>query len=281
MELNMSKHQSSVHNNLSVLQHLKVASTNLNSKHWYDPISNAIADFLTSTLLIIIVMLCFLAGIASHIEAVFDSWFLAIGFQSVVLLTSVNSDLLPKYKQLPLIAVAMSICTFIFVFLSFDGHLSTGVMLIVNIIKSFAISGVEFIFAYLFVARNNRTKAERAGYQFDLEGNVVTTPFEHNNYKQTNVYEQDKEQDIVREEVAPKEIEIDKSVGTKVEQAIDNIQNTQSEQDSNIEQPVEQVQESRVNEPKWSRCSCGKTFKSETDYLEHIQTCEVHKWFNE
>lgn len=281
MELIMSKHQSSVHNNLSVLQHLKVASTNLNSKHWYDPISNAIADFLTSTLLIIIVMLCFLAGIASHIEAVFDSWFLAIGFQSVVLLTSVNSDLLPKYKQLPLIAVAMSICTFIFVFLSFDGHLSTGVMLIVNIIKSFAISGVEFIFAYLFVARNNRTKAERAGYQFDLEGNVVTTPFEHNNYKQTNVYEQDKEQDIVREEVAAKEIEVDKLVGTKTEQVIDIIQNTQSEQDSNIEQPIEQVQESRVDEPKWSRCSCGKTFKSEADYLEHIQTCEVHKWFNE
>ena len=275
MELIMSKHQSSVHNNLSVLQHLKVASTNLNSKHWYDPISNAIADFLTSTLLIIIVMLCFLAGIASHIEAVFGSWFLAIGFQSVVLLTSVNSDLLPKYKQLPLIAVAMSICTFIFVFLSFDGHLSTGVMLIVNIIKSIAISGVEFIFAYLFVARNNRTKAERAGYQFDLEGNVVTTPFEH------SIHEQDKEQDIVREEVAPKEIEIDKSIRTETEQAIDNIQNTQSEQDSNIEQPIEQVQESVKLEPKWSRCSCGKTFKSESDYLEHIQTCEVHKWFNE
>lgn len=275
MELNMSKHQSSVHNNLSVLQHLKVASTNLNSKHWYDPISNAIADFLTSTLLIIIVMLCFLAGIASHIEAVFDSWFLAIGFQSVVLLTSVNSDLLPKYKQLPLIAVAMSICTFIFVFLSFDGHLSTGVMLIVNIIKSFAISGVEFIFAYLFVARNNRTKAERAGYQFDLEGNVVTTPFEH------SIHEQDKEQDIVREEVAPKEIEIDKSVGTEVEQAIDEDKELPAKQNSDIEQPVEQVQESRVDEPKWSRCSCGKTFKSEADYLEHIQTCEVHKWFNE
>ena len=275
MELIMSKQQSSVHNNLSVLQHLKVASTNLNSKHWYDPISNAIADFLTSTLLIIIVMLCFLAGIASHIEAVFDSWFLAIGFQSVVLLTSVNSDLLPKYKQLPLIAVAMSICTFIFVFLSFDGHLSTGVMLIVNIIKSFAISGVEFIFAYLFVARNNRTKAERAGYQFDLEGNVVTTPFEH------SIHEQDKEQDIVREEVAPKEIEIDKSVGTEVEQAIDEDKELPAKQNSDIEQPVEQVQESRVDEPKWSRCSCGKTFKSETDYLEHIQTCEVHKWFNE
>lgn len=275
MELNMSKHQSSVHNNLSVLQHLKVASTNLNSKHWYDPISNAIADFLTSTLLIIIVMLCFLAGIASHIEAVFGSWFLAIGFQSVVLLTSVNSDLLPKYKQLPLIAVAMSICTFIFVFLSFDGHLSTGVMLIVNIIKSFAISGVEFIFAYLFVARNNRTKAERAGYQFDLEGNVVTTPFEH------SIHEQDKEQDIVREEVAPKEIEIDKSVGTEVEQAIDEDKELPAKQNSDIEQPIEQVQESRVDEPKWSRCSCGKTFKSEADYLEHIQTCEVHKWFNE
>lgn len=275
MELIMSKHQSSVHNNLSVLQHLKVASTNLNSKHWYDPISNAIADFLTSTLLIIIVMLCFLAGIASHIEVVFGSWFLAIGFQSVVLLTSVNSDLLPKYKQLPLIAVAMSICTFIFVFLSFDGHLSAGVMLIVNIIKSIAISGVEFIFAYLFVARNNRTKAERAGYQFDLEGNVVTTPFEH------SIHEQDKEQDIVREEVAPKEIEIDKSIRTETEQAIDNIQNTQSEQDSNIKQSIEQVQELVKLEPKWSRCSCGKTFKSESDYLEHIQTCEVHKWFNE
>lgn len=275
MELIMSKHQSSVHNNLSVLQHLKVASTNLNSKHWYDPISNAIADFLTSTLLIIIVMLCFLAGIASHIESVFGSWFLAIGFQSVVLLTSVNSDLLPKYKQLPLIAVAMSICTFIFVFLSFDGHLSAGVMLIVNIIKSIAISGVEFIFAYLFVARNNRTKAERAGYQFDLEGNVVTTPFEH------SIHEQDKEQDVVREEVAAKEIEADKSIRTETEQAIDNIQNTQSEQDSNIEQSIEQVQESVKLEPKWSRCSCGKTFKSESDYFEHIQTCEVHKWFNE
>lgn len=271
----MSKHQSSVHNNLSVLQHLKVASTNLNSKHWYDPISNAIADFLTSTLLIIIVMLCFLAGIASHIEAVFGSWFLAIGFQSVVLLTSVNSDLLPKYKQLPLIAVAMSICTFIFVFLSFDGHLSAGVMLIVNIIKSIAISGVEFIFAYLFVARNNRTKAERAGYQFDLEGNVVTTPFEH------SIHEQDKEQDIVREEVAPKTSEIDKSVGTEVEQAIDEDKELSAKQNSDIEQSIEQVQESVKLEPKWSRCSCGKTFKSESDYLEHIRTCEVHKWFNE
>lgn len=275
MELIMSKQQSSVHNNLSVLQHLKVASTNLNSKHWYDPISNAIADFLTSTLLIIIVMLCFLAGIASHIEAVFGSWFLAIGFQSVVLLTSVNSDLLPKYKQLPLIAVAMSICTFIFVFLSFDGHLSTGVMLIVNIIKSIAISGVEFIFAYLFVARNNRTKAERAGYQFDLEGNVVTTPFEH------SIHEQDKEQDIVREEVAPKTSEIDKSVGTEVEQAIDEDKELSAKQNSDIEQSIEQVQESVKLEPKWSRCSCGKTFKSESDYLEHIRTCEVHKWFNE
>jgi hypothetical protein len=81
--------------------------------------------------------------------------------------------------------------------------------------------------------------------------------------------------------VTPKEIEADKSIRTETEQVIDNIQNTQSEQDSNIEQSIEQVQESRVDEPKWSRCSCGKTFKSETDYLEHIQTCEVHKWFNE
>lgn len=279
----MAKQTSSkVHNNLSILQHLKVASTNLSSKHWYDPISNAIADFLTSTLLIIIVMLCFLAGIASHIEAVFGSWFLAIGFQSVVLLTSVNSDLLPKYRQLPLIAVAMSICTFIFVFLSFDGHLSTGVMLIVNVIKSLAISGVEFIFAYLFVARNNRTKAERAGYQFDLEGNVVSTPYD------TTQHEQDIEKVEVREEAAPTKTEVDTIIRTDIEQRLEDFQESAIVEDCNGEH-LHQEQELQVEKrtehvdvkPAWSRCSCGKTFSNEAEYNEHIQSCEVFKWFNE
>ena len=279
----MAKQNSSkVHNNLSILQHLNVASTNLSAKHWYDPISNAIADFLTSTLLIIIVMLCFLTGIASHIEAVFGSWFLAIGFQSVVLLTSVNSDLLPKYRQLPLIAVAMSICTFIFVFLSFDGHLSTGVMLIVNIIKSLAISGVEFIFAYLFVARNNRTKAERAGYQFDLEGNVVSTPYS------TTQHEQDIEKVEVREEVAPIKTEVDTIIRAGIEQRLEDFQESSIDEDCNGEH-LHQKQELQVeerteyvdNKPIWSRCACGKTFSNEAEYNEHIQSCEVFKWFNE
>ena len=172
----------------------------------------------------------------------------------------------------------MSICTFIFVFLSFDGHLSTGVMLIVNVIKSLAISGVEFIFAYLFVARNNRTKAERAGYQFDLEGNVVSTPYD------MTQHEQNIEKVEVREEMAPTKTEVDRAPRTEIEQRLDDFQESSIVEDCNGEhlhqeqKPTEQMNDVK---PAWSRCSCGKTFSNEAEYNEHIQSCEVFKWFNE
>ena len=259
---------SSLHNNLSVLQSLKATSTNL-TKHWYTPISNAIADFLTSTLLIIIVMLCFLAGIASHIEAVFDSWFLAVGFQSVVLLTSVNSDLLPKYKQLPLIAVAMSICTCIFVFLSYDGHLSTGIMLAVNVLKSLAIAGVEFIFAYLFVARNNRTKAEQQGYQFDFEGNVVATPYD------------------AKQEQSPQECH---HIDTQVNKDDANIHAIEDDNaklddshnlDDNVDTQVIEARKMPAADSTTFKCLCGQSFANKALYDAHVNNCAVAKFMND
>lgn len=235
-----------VHNNLSVLQKLSVSGASLKDKHWYDPISEALADFLTSVLLIIIVMVAFLCGIAIHIKAVFDSWFLAIGFQSVVLLTSVNSDLLPKYKQLPIIAICMSLLTCVFVFLSFDGHLSTGVMLAVNIIKALAVAGVEFIFAYLFCARNNRTKAEKQGYRFDLEGRVVATPFDDNSVKQVKESEQ-----------------------------------SPTSEPTQLKKPTFPASDANIAKQFDKTCECCQHFDNEAEWLKHVETCDVHKWFAE
>lgn len=241
-----------VHNNLSVLQKLSVSGASLKDKHWYDPISEALADFLTSVLLIIIVMVAFLCGIAIHIKAVFDSWFLAIGFQSVVLLTSVNSDLLPKYKQLPIIAICMSLLTCVFVFLSFDGHLSTGVMLAVNIIKALAVAGVEFIFAYLFCARNNRTKAEKQGYRFDLEGRVVATPFDNNFAKQVKESEQSS-----------------------------TFEPSPTSESTPLKKPTFPASDANIAKQFDKTCECGQYFDNEAEWLKHVETCDVHKWFAE
>jgi len=238
-----------VHNNLALLQKLAVSGSSLKDSHWYDGISASLADFLTSVLLIMIVMIAFLCGIAIHIKAVFDSWFLAIGFQSVVLLTSVNSDLLPKYKQLPIIAICMSLLTCVFVFLSFDGHLSTGVMLVVNLIKALAVAGVEFIFAYLFCARNNRTKAERAGYRFDLEGRVVASPFD---------------------DVA--------------EQHVEHAQTQQTDSTTQTSKPAFPASDANVVKQTLKQtwhgsCECGQSFDDKAEYDKHITSCDVHKWF--
>ena len=45
-------------------------------KNWTDLPSIPLAEFLTSTLFVIIVMLTFIGGIVTHLQEVFDSWFL-------------------------------------------------------------------------------------------------------------------------------------------------------------------------------------------------------------
>lgn len=235
------KAQSNIKSGIDALSKVRVANTSIVNKHWYDKLSNSIADFLTSVLLIMIVTITFLIGITTHIYAVFGDWWLAVGYQFVVLLTSVNSDLLPKYKNIPLIAVFMSCFTCVFVFLSFDGHLSTGIMLLVNALKSLAIALVEFIFAYLFVARNNRTKAEQAGIQFDFEGNVI---------------EQRAQQDAAQVEDAEVLPADNEPVHVEEEQLI-------------------------VVEPVWQpkRCHCGFVADSEDAWNDHIANCDVYKFF--
>lgn len=257
--MNNEQSNNKVHNNLALLQRLAVSGGSLNAKHWYDGLSASIADFLTSVLLIMLVMIAFLCGIAIHIKAVFDSWFLAVGFQSVVLLTSVNSDLLPKYKQLPIIAICMSVLTCIFVFLSFDGHLSTGVMLLVNIIKSIAVAGVEFIFAYLFCARNNRTKAEKAGYVFDLEGRVVATPFDEHLHESEHQHQQQATQQTNQQAV----------------QHVDEVQTTELKPAKTSNFPATDA--TTFNKT----CACGLTFNNKADWDAHIKQCDIHKWFEQ
>ena len=135
----------------------------------------------------------------------------------------------------------MSCFTCVFVFLSFDGHLSTGIMLLVNALKSLAIALVEFIFAYLFVARNNRTKAEQAGIQFDFEGNVI------------ELHAQQDAAQVEDAEVLPADNE-----PVHVEE----------------EQPT-------VIEPVWQpkRCHCGFVAESEYAWNDHIANCDVYKFF--
>lgn len=248
--INAGKNQQ-IKSGVDVLNKVQVSSASLNSKHWYDSISNAIADFLTSVLLIMIVTIAFLAGITTHLYAVFNDWFLAIGFQSVVLLTSVNSDLLPKYKNVPIIAVCMSCFTCIFIFLSFDGHLSTGIMLLVNALKSIAVAIVEFIFAYLFVARNNRTKAERAGIKFDFEGNMLT---EQSTSQQNDQATETTVTDIVKSSAESHETA---SIVTT------NEHNEHNEQEQHT-----------------YKCECNQTFDSKEAFTEHANACDIHKFFN-
>lgn len=243
--------QQQQNNAFATLNDIHVANASLKKKHWYDALSAAMADFLTSTFIIMVIMLIFLAGIASHIKLVFDSWFLAIGFQSVVLLTSVSSDMLPKYRNVPIIAACMSCLTASFVFLSFDGHLSEGVMLVVNILKSIAIAGVEFIFAYLFVARNNREKAERQGVVFGLNGEVLdaktTEQFEHVEHAEHVNMQEQPSQNALQEEHAE-----------------------QTEHD--------EIQAQSTTEPAVFKCDCGDEFASKEELDKHVDTCPVHQW---
>ena len=145
-----------------------------NKISWTDKLSKPIAGFLTSTLFVILVMLAFMFGIVTHLNDVFDSWFLATGFQCVVLIASVNSEILPmvtiskkydssakKYieKQFPAIALIMSIFMFFFIGISFGAidAVSEGRWLdfTIALLKALTTSAMELMFSYLFNARWN------------------------------------------------------------------------------------------------------------------------------
>lgn len=153
----------------------------MKNKKWFDILAIPIAEFITSTLFVILVMISFMIGIVWHLNVVFESWFLAIGFQCVVLIASVNFEILPKiiisssyekgeYKQktLPAIAVYMSIFMFWFVSISFGAidsiKNSEWLALAIALTKAFTMSAMELMFSYLF---NSRWKQdlERLNYK--------------------------------------------------------------------------------------------------------------------
>jgi hypothetical protein len=128
-----------------------------------DKISFSIGKLLTSTILIIVVMLTFLIGVAVHLQVVFDSWFLAIGMQAVILISSTNSDILPvlklsKTKTLTLIPLIMSMLMIWYLFISFDGLTFTtySVEWWTAMSKAVGIASTEYMFSYLFTFRYNK-----------------------------------------------------------------------------------------------------------------------------
>jgi len=146
-------------------------------KKWHDKLAVPIAEFLTSTLFVVIVMISFMIGIVTHLNDVFDSWFLSIGFQCVVLIASVNSEILPKFTvkkvydstiegpnkyrkvELPAIAVIMSLFMLFFISISFGSidYINSGEWLnfTISITKAIATASMELMFSYLFNSRWN------------------------------------------------------------------------------------------------------------------------------
>lgn len=129
---------------------------------WLANVSRVLGEFITSMLVIILVMISFLIGISVHLAEVFDSWFLAIGFQSVVLITSVHSDILPTYKtekgfDVSILSFVLSVFMCWFIFVAFDGldfyEKSQWINFTLAITKAVAMSAVELMFSIIFVAK--------------------------------------------------------------------------------------------------------------------------------
>jgi hypothetical protein len=123
-------------------------------------IANKLFDFLTSLFLVTIIMLAILIGIAQHMINVFDSVFLGVGYQSIVLLTSVNSHLLPKIKtgsKESIIPYIVSFITFWLLFIDWGGleHFIFSKAELIIFTKSIVVAFMEFIFSFLFTNRNN------------------------------------------------------------------------------------------------------------------------------
>ena len=137
--------------------------TKLRKLSWIDKTSFNIGKLLTSTILIILVMLTFLVGVAVHLKDVFDSWFLAIGMQAVILISSTNSDILPtirltRTKTLTLIPLIMSILMCWYLFISFNG-LDTETYTTeywTAMSKAIGVAATEYMFSYLFAFRYNK-----------------------------------------------------------------------------------------------------------------------------
>lgn len=128
-----------------------------------DRLSFFFGKILTSTLLIIIVMVTFLVGVAVHLADVFDSWFIAIGMQAVILIASTNSDILPtikvgKDKTLTLIPFVMSFLMAWYLFISYKGITfdSNTVEFWTAMSKAVGLATTEFMFSYLFTFRFNK-----------------------------------------------------------------------------------------------------------------------------
>lgn len=129
---------------------------------FYQKASNGLADFLTSTLLIILIMIYILYGVSEDFRKLFGLSF-GIALPFVMLVTTTNSDILPAWKKdgkTGVIPTIMALMTFWFVFLANNGLAKNGVDLTKCISVSIAKAGAEFIFSYLFVARNNKRLAE-------------------------------------------------------------------------------------------------------------------------
>lgn len=127
-----------------------------------DRLSFQFGKILTSTLLIILVMVSFLIGVSFHLAEVFESWFLAIGMQAVILIASTNSDILPKVKigggTLTVIPFVMSFLMTWYLFISFKGldFPSNSVGFWTALSKAVGLASTEYMFSYLFTFRFNK-----------------------------------------------------------------------------------------------------------------------------
>jgi hypothetical protein len=148
---------------LNKINALVYDAAKLKKLSWIDKLSFSIGKLLTSTILIILVMLTFLIGVAVHLKDVFNSWFLAIGMQAVILISSTNSDILPtirltKSKTLTLIPLIMSVLMCWYLFISFNGLntmlYSTEYWTAMS--KSVGVAATEYMFSYLFAFRYNK-----------------------------------------------------------------------------------------------------------------------------
>lgn len=176
---------------------LKYDKVQLKNQPVVDKLSFYMGKLLTSTLLIIIVMVTFLIGVSIHLADVFDSWFLAIGMQAVILIASTNSDILPTLKlsgtkTLTLIPLIMSLLMTWYLFISFDGlntvNYTTAYWTAMS--KSVGLASTEYMFSYLFTFRFNKFMRDLNSLESD---NAITnTKLTDELYKHVGIEKQHK-----------------------------------------------------------------------------------------
>lgn len=224
---------------------------------WSDNLAKPLAEFLTSTLFVILVMLSFMGGIVGHLAEVFHSWFLAIGFQCVVLIASVNSGILPTFKlknaELPVFAIIMSFFMFIFVGKNMgaveQAQAGDWSEFIFSLLIAFCMSAMELMFSYLFNTRWTVDLKRFAGIKTDFQKDVAEQVKE----EKIAQIEQEKAERIARLEMMKDEKEykrleseiIESPISQTIEEKeVETVENFVSEV-SEVSEELEEIDEYR------------------------------------